>query len=32
MKGYDVLDQTPKTVFDHISKHGEQSWKYDDHS
>ena len=24
-----VLYQTRKTVFDHISKHREESWKYD---
>jgi len=24
-----VLYQTQKTVFDHISKHREESWKYD---
>jgi len=25
----DVIYQTQKTVFDHISKHREESWKYD---
>jgi len=24
----DVIYQTQKTVFDHISKHREESWKY----
>ena len=25
----DVIYQTRKTLFDHISKHREKSWKYD---
>jgi len=27
----DIIYQTQKTVFDHISKHPEESWKYDAH-
>jgi len=26
---FDVIYQTRKTMFDHISKHREESWEYD---